>query len=229
MSSTLAINQMNQLANKLTKMGWDESRVTKLGQANAMKYRAIEEILDGKSIKEAIKAALLVRDVGTETTHLRFLQSATVAPTVGTTTLAQASDLFTGHLDSDFKKWGTDVAGTDTEQTSAEIYEMKEDGAYAQLFGSLVGASGSCEEVALACRPLCWQQGQIKEFARTHRNLLRQDGYATLFLFEVNGEVFVADVRVDGGQLKAFVLRFGYAYVWSAAYRHRLVVPQQAF
>jgi hypothetical protein len=85
---SFGINQMNQLANKFSKVGWDESRVTQLGQANARKYRAIEEILDGKSLEEAIKAALLVRDVGADTTHLRFLRSATIAPTIGSTTLA---------------------------------------------------------------------------------------------------------------------------------------------
>ena len=158
--------------------------------------------------------------------YLNLVDTAILAPTKGSVTIAQSADVFPGFLDPNFEGWDTNVAGVDTAEMSADIYEMKKDGTYAQLFGSLTGAQGSYEEIA-ACRPLCWQQGQIVEFARSHRALLRQDGYGTFFLFEVNGELFVANVRVGGGQLQVNVRRFSLTSVWYAASRHRVVVPQQ--
>lgn len=216
MSSTLGINQMNQLANKFTKVGWDEARVTQLGQANAQKFRAIEEILDGKSLEEAIKAAVATSEVGQNTSHLRFLESVTLAPTTGSTTLAEAEDVFTGYLDSDFRNWGTNKFGQDTVETTVDIHEMSKDGNYRTLFGSF----------GRDLHSLVMTQGQIKEFARTHRHLLRQDGYATFFLFEVKGELFVALVIVSGGGLGVHVHRFGDGHVWIAVSLHRVVVPQ---
>ncbi len=73
---------------------------------------------------------------------------------------------------------------------------------------------------------LCLTQGQVEEFCHSHRDLLRQEGYDTFFLFETNGEMFVADVYVDGGELKAYMCRFDRDYVWRADYRPRLVVRE---
>jgi hypothetical protein len=212
--SSISFNQVAQLVKKFDRVGWDAARITALGQANAKKFRAIEAILDGASFDTALQAT---GGVGSDTTHLRFLQSAMLAPTSGLTTLAQAGDVFTGFLDSDFKNWGTDVASVDTEETLVDIYEMKKNGTYAQLFGSLSANP----------RSLCLTQGQIKEFPQTHRHLLRQDGYATFFLFEVNGVLFVAHVNVDGGLLVVYVNPFSRDLVWGADLRSRVVVPQQ--
>ena len=192
--------------------------------AGTKRLVVVESVLEGAALDAALHAAARVDK---NTTHLRYLSSTTLAPTKGSVTLAQAGDVFTGHLDPDFRNWATDVAGIDTAEAPADIYEMKKDGAYAQLFGSLTSAQGSYEEVVAACHPLCWQQGQIVEFARSHRALLRQDGYGTFFLFEVNGELFVAHVFVGGGQLEVHVSRFSGTDVWRAACRHRVVVPQQ--
>lgn len=159
----------------------------------------------------------MTQNVGNDTTHLRYLESATIAPTAGVNTLAQAGDVFTGYIDSDFKNWKTDAAGVDTKETTVDIYEMKKDGDYHTLFGSL----------STNPRSLCSTQGQIKEFCRTSRHLLRQDGYGTFFLFEVNGELFVALVRVSVGKLEVYARRFDLGHVWRAGNRPRLVVPQQ--
>jgi hypothetical protein len=154
-----------------------------------------------------------------DTTHLTYLESTTIAPTLGNTTLAEAHDVFPGFLDPDFKRWGTDVTGIDTKESPVDIYEMKKNGDYRTLFGSLGAELNS----------LCFQQGQIKEFCRTKRHLLRQDGYATFFLFKVGEELFVAHALVGGRKLKAYVDRFVNDDAWyaDAVLRHRLVVPQQ--
>lgn len=205
MSSPISFNQMAQLLKKFEQMGWDAQRITQLGQANGNQFRAIGAILDGPSASER----------GT-TTHLRLLETTTLAATSGRLTIAQSSDVFRGGIATDFKTWGTNVAGTDTPETAVSVYEMKKDGDYRTLFGSLGDP-----------RSLCHTQAQIVMFCLTRRHLLRQDGHATFFLFEVNGELFVACVSVDDGQLRVFVSRFGFDYVWDAGAHRRLVVPQQ--
>jgi hypothetical protein len=75
---------------------------------------------------------------------------------------------------------------------------------------------------------LCMEQGEIVDFVKKHRDKLHPNGWATFFLFKVNGEYFVAGVRVDGRRLGAIVHRFDYSDVWGAAYRRRVVVPQRA-
>ena len=152
-----------------------------------------------------------------DTSHLKFLQLATLAPTSGSTTLAQAGDIFTGYLDPNFNNWGTSVAGVDTEVASVDIFEINQNGTYADLFGSF----------RVDRRSLCLTQGQIVEFCRTNPDLLRQDGYATLFLFEVDDKLFVVFVCVVDGQLEAYVNHFDHDDVWRAIFRHRLVVSQR--
>ncbi|MEZ4194821.1 MAG: hypothetical protein R3B53_00250 [Candidatus Paceibacterota bacterium] len=92
---------------------------------------------------------------------------------------------------------------------------MTRNGTFKTLFGSLGDP-----------RKLCLTQGQIVEFCRSHSDSLRQEGYGTFFLFEVDGELFVALVDVYGVGLEACVFRFESNDVWHAGSRPRLVVRQ---
>ncbi len=153
-----------------------------------------------------------------DTTHLRYLESITLAPTAGLTVLAEASDLFTGHLDSDFKSLGTDKPGEDTTETILDIYEIAKDGHHRTFFGSL----------GQDVRPLTMTQGQIKEFACSYRDSFIQYGYVTMSLFEVEGELFVAHINLRGGKLGVDVYRFSEDGIWRTNNRFQLVVPQQS-
>ena len=143
----------------------------------------------------------------------------TVGATDGTETIAGSEKTFPGYLDPSFKKLGLDKPGQPMGPTPAEVHEMRQDATFARMFGAL----GDVQK-------LIWEQSQIVEFCRTHSDRLRQDGYATFFLFEEdtgNGpELFVADVGVDGRGLGASVCRFGNGRVWRAVSRLRVVVPQ---
>lgn len=150
------------------------------------------------------------------TFYLRFVSSHTLGPTKGDGNLAQAGGVFTGHLDPDFKSWGTNKFGVDTPEQSVNIYELWRDATFATLFGSL----------GVSIPSLCWQQAQIKEFAHSHGDWLHQTGGTNLFLFEVDGQVFVACVTVCAGKLLAIVRRFSFEHVWFATFRHRVIVPQ---
>ncbi len=133
--------------------------------------------------------------------------------------LANASDLFGDNIDSDFTNYGADEPGQATKIASTNIYEMKEDATFEQMFGEL---SPDTEK-------LCLTQAQIKQFIRQHRNWLRADGWATFFPFKSNGKFFVARVRVrSGGDLSVFVRRFEHSNVWDAEDRHRVVSLQLA-
>lgn len=151
-----------------------------------------------------------------DTDFLRYLKAVTIAPTKGDVTLAKADDVFMGWIDGYFKNWGTNVLGEDTDETAVDVYEMARDGNYQKLFGSLGDP-----------HRLCLTQGQIKEFCRSHRDVLLQEGYATFFLFAVNGEPFVAYVDVHASKLRVFVNHFDDDYVWDTGCRPRLVVKQQ--
>lgn len=136
----------------------------------------------------------------------------------GTEILAEANDVF-AWIDSDFKAWGVDEKGSATGKTSAAVYEMVKDATFAQMFGSM------SDEV----KKLCLTQAQIKGFVKKHRNWLRTCGYATFFLFESKGDVFVANVRfLNDGKLGVDVNRFENDNVWHADYCHRVVIPQLA-
>lgn len=193
-------------------MSNDKNAIDRLFKLQAkINMMVVDGVRDAESVADTLQQILEEK-----LTYLRHLETVTLAPTKGNVTLAKAKKVFTSWLDSDFKNWGTDVSGEDTSGTKVDVHEMVRDGNYKTLFGSLGDP-----------RKLCLTQGQIEEFCRSHRDSLRQECYGTFFLFEVKDELFVAHVRVDGGELEAFVRRFAYSYVWRAVNRHRLVVKQQ--
>ncbi|HTX87315.1 MAG TPA: hypothetical protein VMC41_04615 [Candidatus Nanoarchaeia archaeon] len=107
------------------------------------------------------------------------------------------------------------VVGLATPQMKVAVYELVRDAKFVDIFTSL---SSDLDR-------LCLTQGQIIEFCRNHSEDLSRDGI-TSFLFKVNGEYFVADVRVRSDGLYARVCRFGDGGVWRGGYRPRVVVPQ---
>ena len=166
-----------------------------------------------------VRLAQALRETPSTKTHSDYLVhliSVTLASTKGSVTIAEAKDVFSGDIDPNFQKWGTNVAGQDTETKAVEIHEMKNYGTFAQHFNSLGDP-----------RSLCLTQGQVVEFSRTYRDQLRQDGCSTFFLFEVKDKLFVALVLVHAGKLSVSVRRFGNNLVWLADGHYRLVVQQQ--
>lgn len=136
-----------------------------------------------------------------------------IKATEGKKTIAR-SDLFS-YIDSDFENYGTDKIGNPTEEINLAVLEMGKDATLAQIFSDK-------ESMALS-------QEQILDFCENHRDKLRQDGYATFFLFKVGEKFFVAYVYVrDDGRLWVCAGRLDDDDVWRAEHRHRVVVPQHA-
>ena len=176
---------------------------------------------DGKALVRvcAEKIAEFVKGVQSE--FLKLIsgdQCLVIDPADGLGILAKANDLF-AYIDSNFKNWGADEPGKATGETPARVYEMVKDATFTQMFGSLSSDLSN----------LCLTQDQIIGFVKKHRQWLRSDGYATLFLFKSHEFFFVAHVGVvSDGKLEVRVHRFVYSNVWDAGYRHRVVVPQLA-
>lgn len=145
---------------------------------------------------------------------MKKLNTITLPALSGKDTISQAKNVFTAWIDSDFENWGTDKKGNKTDVISLAVCEMTEDATFAQLF----------------TKPdeMCLSQAQIIAFCKNHKDELRQDGYATFFLFKVDIEFFVASVYVRSGELYVFVYPFSNAHVWCSGYRHRVVFPQLA-
>ncbi len=156
----------------------------------------------------------------TTTTHLRLIsggKSIVIPATDGTRTLAQASDVFTGCIDSNHVKWGLDVPQSPTTAMSVEVFEQTRDGTFANIFDSMRRSHDQ----------MCFRQNQIVVFCKKHRNRLPTDGYSTFFLFKEDGKYFVARVYfVVDDRLKVRVDLLSSACVWLAEYRHCFVVPQ---
>jgi hypothetical protein len=136
----------------------------------------------------------------------------------GIRTIAQASDVFS-YIDSDFKNGGLYVLSEPTPDLSVVVREMIRGGDFKTIFGELGD---------IAC--LCLTQGQIIDFARLYMKWLRTGGYGTFFLFQKDGQLFVARVRVDSvGRLEVDEYRFLQRDVWDTMGGLRIVVPQLRF
>ncbi len=140
----------------------------------------------------------------------------TIGPTNGKDMIAEASDVFTTYIDSNFKSFGIDVPSKPTKETEVQVLEMVKDGRFKQLFGSF-GEN---------LDRLCLTQSQIISFVRNHKRWLSVGGNGTFFLFKVKEEYFVADVSLESGKPRVNVCYLGGGAIWSANSGHRVVVPQ---
>lgn len=145
-------------------------------------------------------------------------ETLTVDALDGEEILAEAADVFV-YIDPNFKNWNADECGEATKKTAVEVHELVKDGTFTQFFGSICGDISK----------LCFTQAQIKNFCIKHRDWLKKEGYATLFLFKSHNNFFVANVNLtSGGRLRVDVNEFGNDSVWDADDRDRVVVPQLA-
>ena len=131
----------------------------------------------------------------------------------GTETLANAKEVFLFGIDPDFKNWHTNNPDIATEETEVNVHELVKDSTFLQIFGSL----------ELDLYKLCLTQAQIKSFCKKHPQLLRQHGYATIFLFRASDQFFVASVSVIADDMRVGIHRFGDGSWWSAEYSHRVI------
>ena len=138
--------------------------------------------------------------------------------TNGKRTIAQAGDVFTGGIDSNFRRWKLDVPSAPTAPMSVQVWEhTTNNGNFADIFAS----TGKPNDA------LCIPQSQIVFFAATYQEWLRTNGYRTFFMFKKGEEFFVPSVSFgDARQLHADVDRLSDDDVLPVVYRYRFVIPQ---
>jgi len=185
-------------------------------------FKALKKI---KGLEEKTKKDVDIAGVKKESNILNLLfgsEKLSLSESDGRAIIAKAEDVFKSWIDPDFQNWGLSRKGKTTLETEVEVYEMVKNANFKDVFASL------SDDLNL----LCLTQDQIIDFCKKHRGHLRQDGYATFFLTKKDFEkpatednLFVAGVRVFSGGLFVFVFHFGYALVWCAGDRRRLVVP----
>lgn len=197
--------------------------VDKLSESGALNTSNFQRVLaQGNALATCIIEHAIAKLVELAEQVVGFLklisgiETITIRAVDGQATIAKAGDLFTGWLDNDFVNYGTDVPGQATKEMPVQVFEMIKDGTFAQIFG---GFGENLDR-------LCLTQAQIIQFVKDHSRWLHPEGWATFFLFKVNGEYFVAFVYRGVGRLGVFACRLSYDHVWRAECRHRVVVPQ---
>lgn len=138
-------------------------------------------------------------------------------PTDGTKTILNSTNVFTGHIDQDFKDYRTNQPSTATPETSVMVYELVKDRSFKVIFDSLN------EET----ERLCLTQSQIVEFVRLHKQHLGTDKHsATFFLFKGHGFFLIARIHLNDGQPLVFSNQVEVYHRLPAIHQHRFVVPQ---
>jgi hypothetical protein len=199
------------------------SEIKGLAESGALNTSNFQRVLaQGNALGARLAAAVKAEFVELVENIVGFLklisggETIVIAPTDGHETIAQAGDLFTGWVDGDFQRYGTNVPSEPTKDTPVQVFEMIKNGTFAQIFG---GFGENLDR-------LCLSQAQIISFVQNHAKWLRADGYGTFFLFKVGDEYFVARVCRSSDGLGVGADRLSDGYVWGAEYRHRVVVPQ---
>lgn len=138
-------------------------------------------------------------------------QNIPIPKTTGKKLIKDQKKLF-NYIDSDFEGYGANKIGTPQDKTDLAVLELTENMTFKQMFTNPEG--------------MALTQEQIIFFIENNKDKLRDDGYATFFLFKSGTAFFVANVDVNSDGLRVYVCRFVHDGVWGAERRRRVVVPQ---
>ena len=177
----------------------------------------MQKVIEGTAIRDGQATPVVKPNPGS---ILRPLQSNLIIPaTDGQRFLSEAKKTFLGWIDPDLTKYGCNVRGEARPETPVDVHELIENATFQRIFAGQ----------AVDLDQLCLTQDQIEKFVLTYREHLHPQGYATFFLFEVEGKFFVAHVYwYVARKLMLGVDHFSYDRVWDADYRYRVVLPQLA-
>lgn len=133
--------------------------------------------------------------------------------TNGRLNIKKSAGLFNVCLDCKFKYLNSNTHEKSSRETVLEVYELKKDCTFKEMFNSF----------ERNLKQLYLTQHQIVMFYQKHKEFLHPK-WLTLFLFKENEKFFVASVHLKSGVTHVLVDHFEDFIVWSASYRHRLVV-----
>lgn len=152
-----------------------------------------------------------------ETSHLRLIGETTISATKAGARMKQENQTLFCGVDSDFDNWDAQTVSKDTEEATAYVYELMQNGTYTDIFGSFNKNLDLLEFET---------HEQIKDFVKNSPELLHSKGYVGFFLCKnKSGKRFVADVyRFSDGDLFVRVDDFSDDCVWVAGIARRFVV-----
>ena len=143
-------------------------------------------------------------------------ESLVIEPTDGSRTIAQAEDVF-AFIEPSFRK--LNESGVPTGETCVQVYEMRKDAIYSEIFGSLV------DNVNI--KDLLLTQHQIIVFCQKYREWIKSDVNSdTFFLFKNTDGLFVAQVCEENNCTLSVTSReFASRSSWLAENVNQVVVP----
>lgn len=143
---------------------------------------------------------------------MKTIKKITIPPCSGKETIAEAKDVFTGWIDSDFKNWKADEEGSATPETQVTLSKLTENSTFEQIFSTPDSKTLT--------------QSQIISFIRNNTDLFQGCYNPIFFLFKSHDEFFVACADLGGdGQRWVFVRRLDDGGVWFAKFASRFVLP----
>jgi len=129
--------------------------------------------------------------------------------------ISDAKKVFSSFISKDFTNWKLNKPGPATAKILCDVDEVVRDGNSTQIF---TGINSDLDKIVMT-------QAQIIRFCEKHPTWLRQEGYTTFFLTEMDGEYFVVRVRIDDG-LIVLVTHLKNIRNWLGIYKLRVVYPR---
>lgn len=171
---------------------------------------------DPKALKDALKKVLCYSSPSEFLRPLSFGREIIIPTCDATQIITGTDDVFATTTRFNFN-WGL-VEVTPT--TPTQVYELKKNGRFDQIFPSVLPATDS------DLKKLCLKEKQIIKFCRFHRDWLHKE-YGTFFLLERDDDFFVVHVFMDpGGCLYFLPNQLSEESTWCGERRHRFVIPQ---
>ncbi|MFA6194637.1 MAG: hypothetical protein WC719_02745 [Patescibacteria group bacterium] len=132
----------------------------------------------------------------------------------GQETILKSKEIYS-FINSKFQEWGLDQPSPPTGKTIVDVYKLKGDATFAEVFASISGAKGE--------RTL--SQAQINNFSKNHQELSSRLEDQLFFFFQANGEYWVASLCVRStGRPTISPLKLSYDRSW-----HPSVEPEINF
>jgi hypothetical protein len=222
MAATIAITPSDQfnteLTAKLMELDGDTDQQARLLSELKMVLRTYPKCSVAATAQPATKTTPRPHTMSWNVLAPLSLDEIVLGATDGNATLAQTKNVFTGHLDPDFKNWRTDRSSDPTVPLHVAVYEMRMNASFASMFNSLGGVDLDA---------LCLTQGQIIDFCVNHcDSILKDADYTFFFLFRIDLDYLVVSVKLDKYGLSAIVFRFDDPNVWYASNRLRVIIPR---
>lgn len=122
----------------------------------------------------------------------------------GQETILKSKGVFS-FVNQKFQEWNLDQTGPPTDKTVVDVFKLKKDAMFAEVFSSLFNGK---EKKVLT-------QHQIVSFAKDHQEFMNNPESQVFFFFQANGEYWVASLCArSAGRLTISPFKLDYDRSW---------------